>query len=60
MHKKSDLSCLIGIAGVALALPLLRELTGIAQQVEQNLLEPHGVHVERAHVSLKALTLTAL
>jgi hypothetical protein len=41
-------------------LAFFRELAGIAQQVEQNLLEPHGVHVERAHVSLKALTLTAL
>jgi hypothetical protein len=28
---------------------------GMAQQIKQNLLEPHG----RAHVSLKALTLTA-
>jgi hypothetical protein len=41
-------------------LAFFRELAGIAQQVEQNLLEPHGVRVERAHVPLKALTLTAL
>jgi hypothetical protein len=30
----------------------LRALAGIAEQVEQNLLEPHGVRVERAHVLL--------
>ena len=29
---------------------LFRELTGVAQQVEQNLLEPHGVGGERGHV----------
>jgi hypothetical protein len=29
---------------------LFRELTGVAQQVEQNLLEPHGVGRERGHV----------
>jgi hypothetical protein len=28
-------------------LALFRELTGIAQQIEQNLLEPHGVRVEQ-------------
>src|SRR6266481_4143778 len=33
-------------------LALLRELTGIAQEIEQNLLEPHGVRVERADVFL--------
>jgi hypothetical protein len=33
-------------------LALLRELTGVAQEIEQNLLEPHGVRVERAHVLL--------
>jgi hypothetical protein len=30
----------------------LRELAGIAQQIEQNLLEPHGVRVEHAQVLL--------
>jgi hypothetical protein len=31
---------------------LFRELTGIAQQIEQNLLEPRGVRVERAQILL--------
>jgi hypothetical protein len=34
-------------------LALFREFGGIAQQVEQNLLEPHGVRVERAQVLLR-------
>jgi bifunctional non-homologous end joining protein LigD len=34
-------------------LAFCRELTGIAQQIEQNLLEPHGVRVERAQVLLR-------
>src|SRR5437016_8227176 len=33
-------------------LALFRELTGIAQPIKQNLLEPHGVRVERAQVLL--------
>jgi len=33
-------------------LALLRELTGVAQEIEQNLLEPHGVRSERANVLL--------
>src|SRR5262249_23628250 len=33
-------------------LALFRELTGIAQEIEQNLLEPHGVRSERAEVLL--------
>src|SRR5262249_21523054 len=33
-------------------LALLRELAGIAQEIEQNLLEPQGVRGERAHVFL--------
>jgi hypothetical protein len=33
-------------------LALFRELTGIAQQIEQNLLEPHGVRSKRADVLL--------
>src|SRR5262249_48422066 len=32
---------------------LFRELTGVAQQIEQNLLESHGVRVERAQVLLR-------
>jgi hypothetical protein len=31
---------------------LFRELAGIAQQIEQNLLEPHGVRSKRAHALL--------
>src|SRR6478672_5060723 len=31
-------------------LALFRELAGIAQEIEQNLLEPQGVRGERAHV----------
>jgi hypothetical protein len=34
-------------------LAVLRELTGIAQQIEQYLLEPQGVRGERAHVLLR-------
>jgi hypothetical protein len=34
-------------------LALFRELAGIAQEIEQNLLEPHGVRVERAQVLLR-------
>jgi hypothetical protein len=34
-------------------LSLLRELAGIAPEIEQNLLEPHGVRVERAQVLLR-------
>jgi len=34
-------------------LALLRELAGIAQEIEQNLLEPHGVCGERAQVLLR-------
>jgi hypothetical protein len=34
-------------------LALFRELAGIAQQIEQNLLEPQGVRVERAQVLLR-------
>jgi hypothetical protein len=30
-----------------------REFAGIAQQVEQNLLEPHGIRIEYAHVLLR-------
>jgi hypothetical protein len=33
-------------------LALLRELAGIAQQIEQNLLEPHGVRDERTQILL--------
>jgi hypothetical protein len=33
-------------------LPLFRELAGIAQEIEQYLLEPHGVRGERTHVLL--------
>jgi putative membrane protein len=29
---------------------MVKDHPGIAEQVEQNLLEPHGVRVERAHV----------
>src|SRR5262249_58714631 len=31
-------------------LALFRELAGIAQKIEQNLLEPHGVRIERTEV----------
>src|SRR5262249_45476330 len=31
-------------------LALFRELTGIAQQIEQNLLEPHGIHGQGAEI----------
>jgi hypothetical protein len=34
-------------------LAFFRELAGIAQEIEQNLLEPHGVRVERAQVLLR-------
>src|SRR5262249_55488911 len=34
-------------------LALFRELAGIAQEIEQNLLEPHGVRGERAQVLLR-------
>src|SRR5262249_2366023 len=33
-------------------LALLRELAGIAEEIEQDLLEPHGVRVQRANVLL--------
>src|SRR5215831_8473154 len=33
-------------------LAIFRELAGIAQEIEQNLLEPHGVSLERAHALL--------
>src|SRR5262245_39458634 len=33
-------------------LALFGELAGIAQEIEQDLLEPHGVRGERAHVLL--------
>src|SRR5262249_3067412 len=35
-------------------LALFRELASIAQEIEQNLLEPYGVRVERAQVLLSS------
>jgi hypothetical protein len=34
-------------------LALFRELAGIAQEIEQDLLEPHGVRGERTQVLLR-------
>jgi hypothetical protein len=34
-------------------LTLFRELAGIAQEIEQNLLEPHGIRVEFAQILLR-------
>jgi hypothetical protein len=40
--------------------PSFVNLQALLRRLSRNLLEPHGVCVERAHVPLKALTLTAL